>query len=219
MLRSMLGALRIGGVLFLEVPNIEIIGEPDTVEEFFMDKHTFHFSRDVLVPFLERLGFDVLSGKADTDRANITIVARKQQADKGEGGRNPELARYTKELIARYIPMLQANREQLKPVAEKLYAFMGRQRVAFWGAGRLFDALVKYGGLRTDRVACLIDTYLSRYTPELHGVAVKSPEYLKIASPQVVIVLARSSADEIVSAVRRFGVRHVFKYQDIFTGI
>lgn len=207
--------LRPGGWMYLEVPNLDFINDDNIVEEFFIDKHTFHFTRQVLVDRLESLGFDIVEGRGDDDCSNICFVVRRgamrndpQPIDKVGVERNIEL-------IRRYERKLSHNRLRLVEVADKLYEFMGRQKVVLWGAGRIFDALVQYGNLRTDRIFGLVDSYLAKILQEVHGVPIRMPDSLRRAQPDVVVVLAKSSAEEIARTARRFGVRHVILLNDL----
>lgn len=218
MLQQMFDALVPEGLLYLEVPNIEAITLLDTVEEFFIDKHSFHFDRPSLIEFVESLGFEIISGRDDLDPFNISLLLRRRS----DGGlhiyhsQDEGFAEAHRILITNYANILTSNRARLRQLIEaRIVPFMERQKVAFWGAGRIFDALVKYGKLDTTRVQCLVDRHLWHIVNETHGVSVQRPEVLKRFEPQVVIVLARSAAGEIADEVRRFGVRHVVKFQDL----
>lgn len=218
MLRQIWRLLKEDGYLLLEVPNIEVLSTPDMLEEFFIDKHRFHFNRKLLTAFIQHLGFTVEYGMDSDDVFNITLLLRKQAhlALPKFLPPNPKTPTANKDLIQNYIVTLNTNREHLQNIVEtKIHPFMARQKVAFWGASKLFDALVRFGGLQTDQVYCLVDEYLWNILPMVHGVNVNRSEYLKIAQPQVVIVLARSSADEIVEKVRRFGVRNIIRITDL----
>lgn len=218
MLRQLFTALVPNGLLYLEVPNIEAIALHDTIEEFFIDKHTFHFDRSGLIDFIGSLGFEIVSGKDDIDPFNIALLLCRGP----DGGiptyqlKHAGSVEAHRMLIDNYIHILTDNRVRLRRlVNEHIIPFMGRQKVAFWGAGRIFDALVKYGNLDTTQVQCLVDSHLWGIVSETHGVAIQRPEYLKRFEPQVVIILARSSAEAIVDEVHRFGVRHAIKFQDL----
>ena len=218
MLKRMFDCLRIGGFLFLEVPNINIIKEEDTVEEFFIDKHTFHFNRSLLCQYLKFLGFKILYGENSSDQFNITFVAVKEEGKQGNQIFRSEtnlLAENNKKLLRNYSDTLYRNREKLAQLTDtKIIPLLSRQKIVFWGAGRIFDALVKYSHLGTEGFE-LVDEYLWKIVPKIHGIEVHRPEYLRISQPQVVIVLARSSADEIVSKARSFGCRNVIKFEDL----
>lgn len=218
MIETMSDLLKIGGYAFLEVPNADIMMEDDIVEEFFIDKHRFHFNRKPLVDYCEFIGFEIVYGKNDTDVSNITLVLKKVTQRDPEAKfavENPELVIHNKESIKKYEATLTKNREKLKAVAAKLDTFMDRQKVAFWGGGRIFDALVRYGGLHAEKAACVIDRYLADKIDQVHNVKLQKPEAIKMVDPQVVVILAKSSTDEIYQEVRNSGVRHVIKFEDL----
>lgn len=218
MLRQIWNVMVLGGYLLLEVPNIEVLSAPDVLEEFFIDKHRFHFNRELLVTFVEHIGFQVVYGPEADDMFNITLLLRKREPSAKENNliQDSELGIANVELIQEYVTKLGANRNRLRNIVDtKIHPFIARQKVAFWGASKIFDALVRFGGLEASQVHCLVDEYLWRILPSVHGVTVNRPEYLKIAQPQVVIVLARSSADEIVEKSRGFGVKNIIKITDL----
>jgi len=111
------------------------------------------------------------------------------------------------------------NRKNLKKVVAKLEPFMERQKVAFWGASKIFDALVRFGGLKTDSLICVVDEYLWKILPEAHGIAVEHPDVLKEKNPDVVIVLACSSANEIARKIRRLGIRNVVIFSQLLSSV
>ena len=205
-----------GGWCFLEVPNIDAIGHADIVEEFFIDKHTFHFDRLSLARLVEATGFDIAHGRDDRDHLNISLVLRRSERGPSPAPSDRALAQRNVDLIARYRETLERNRALLRRVvSEKLAPLAGRQKVAYWGAGRIFDALVKYGGLQPAHVYRLVDRHLAGLMSDAHGVRIDKPEALKAAEPHVVVVLARSSEAEIARSAHRFGVRHVVTFTDL----
>jgi SAM-dependent methyltransferase len=222
MLRQIHGCLKVGGYLFLEVPNLDVLQDRDTVEEFFIDKHRFHFNRSLLGAFLQHLGFRIVHGAQDTDLFNITFVLTKEAPSCPAAGFEPPnagLAEANRALIAEYVQTLAHNRSRLKQVVEKIHWFAGRQKVAFWGAGRLFDALICHGGLEVGRTWGVVDEYLSKVLPEAHGQPIRRPEQLKSNPPDVIIVLARSSAAKIAARARSFGIRKIITMSDLLHSV
>ncbi|HSA83517.1 MAG TPA: class I SAM-dependent methyltransferase [Patescibacteria group bacterium] len=215
MIRSVHQALRKDGYFFLEIPNIEIIGQSDIVEEFFIDKHTFHFNRELLIDFVKQVGFSVVSGEKDTDVSNITLLLQKKGDQKNFVAKDKKLALKNKKLIKTYKTLLSENKKKLKEVSDKLYSFMDRQKVVLWGGGRIFDALIKYGELKTDKIMLLVDDYLSKYVSEVHGVKLHTSQSLRLANPDVVIILAKNATEEIYQKVKKFGIRHVVRFSDL----
>lgn len=216
MLKQIYDATKTGGHLFLEVPNVEILYDKNNVEEFFMDKHSYHFNKSILCAYLRHIGFEIVHDRSDI--YNISLLLKKLSSVDTNlpfQTNNEKLSIDNKEMIKKYVQVLQDNRNKLKNVANRLHQFFDRQKVVIWGAGRIFDALIKYGGLRTDKIVALVDEYLWRVHPKVHNMAVKKPDFIRLATPDVVIILARSSADEIESKVRKFGVRHVIKFSNL----
>lgn len=225
MLRQIGDSLRPGGFLFLEVPNLMGIDSDEIVEEFFIDKHRFHFTRELLCDYATAIGWRVVHGAEDRDPMNITLVLVREASD-ANGGLAPTwrpldegAAARHRQMIARYAEMLAANRARLRRVVERLRPFLARQRVAVWGAGRIFDALVVHGGLDVSQLCCVVDEFLWPHVPEVHGVRVQRPEQLKMVMPQVVLVLARSSAAAIAARVRSLGIKNVILFSDLLKAV
>ncbi len=146
-----------GGRVFLEVPNLTAISDPTIVEEFFIDKHTFHFTRSVLIRWLSAFGLRVVVGEEAVDPYNVTLICEKTNPGPAP---SESSAASTVSLIRDYVETLAATRTRLRPVAASLERLAERQRVAIWGAGRLFDALVRFGHYDASKVR-----YLIRYVP------------------------------------------------------
>jgi len=213
MLRQIRHTLRPTGRLFLEVPNLHLVDDPEVAEEFFIDKHSFHFDPPSLVDLLAIAGFDI-DWRSDDEDPNITVIARPGEPRGIDP--TPSRAGANLSLIQRYAENLADNRVRLGKVAQQIHALAARQRTAVWGAGRLFDALIRFGGLDPSSIV-LIDEYLSRHLDDVHGVPVNPPRVLRRDQPQVVIVLAKSSATEITRRVRAFGIKNVVSYQDLLS--
>lgn len=214
--KSMLEAshqlLKPDGYMYVEVPSIDILGDPRGVEEFFIDKHTFHFSRATLVNLVESCGFEIVDD-FQSDDYNIKLLFRRIEFSR-------KLAKLidstAKKLIAAYPGILNQNRELLTQlVATRLMPLSKRQKVAYWGANRIFDALVKYGGLTQDDVFMLVDTHMAGKLDHSAGICIEHPDYLRVKEPQVCVVLARSSEATVASLAYDIGIRHVLKYSEL----
>jgi len=202
------------GFIFIEVPNTEIISQDkNIVEEFFIDKHKFHFTSTVLENIFSASGFCLLKRKKD--RYNLTYIFRKEK------NRHSKLTIHStikkeKDFVSIYSKRLSENRNLLVKVCQqKLNPFMKRQRVAFWGASRIFDALIKYGRLEKKLIFLLVDKFISQILQEVHGIAVKEPEWLKIFEPDVVCILARSSTKSLETVSHEMGFRWVITFDEI----
>ena len=194
--------LKDGGLLILDAPNIAVIGADDIVEEWFIDKHLYHFSIRTLSRMVEAAGFEILEPPDVSDRENIFIVARKSAATPAPVTADPSEVDRAVELISTYGATRSHNIDALHAVAAELCE-MAPRRVAMWGAGRIFDSLIVHGGFDPKHLAVLIDTYLLAHVAERHGFPLSGPEALPESNPGVVVVMSRGFAGEIVAAAKQ----------------
>jgi SAM-dependent methyltransferase len=194
--------LKHGGLLVIDAPNIAFLGSSDVVEEWFIDKHLFHFSPLTLTRMIESAGFEIVDGPDRSDRDNLLIVARKMATPTPTFGHDRHEAAHAEDLIATYVATRARNLMALTAVAAEIAAMKSR-RIAMWGAGRIFDSLVVHGRFDARALTLLIDKHLKPLVPERHGCEVHAPEALENADAGVVIVMSRSFAPEIVDEARR----------------
>lgn len=217
MLSQMHDAIQVGGFLVIEVPALEAICLPDIVEEYFIDKHPFHFDRATLIDYVTQRGFEVVAGLGDTDPLNISLLLRKiGPASDYKPHDGVARAQRNTFWIEQYRNKLIKNRQLLKVVVEKKLRPLGlRQKVAYWGAGRIFDALVKYGGLTHQDVFMLVDRYLHGIVHSTHDVAIDKPELLRLREPQVIVILGNSAENAMAKQAYEMGIRHIIKFSEL----
>jgi len=189
-------ALAPNGYLLVEVPNTALLSSNDIVEEFFIDKHLYHFSARTLARLLTSCGFRAVSLADPRDTVNITVVAVKADGiPVGDFADSREVEAATAS-ISTYHAMRMQNLAALARVARIIDA-MAPRKVAVWGAGRLLNSLIMNGGLKPQALAAVVDKHLIRYASEAHGIRLTPPEDLGRVKPDVVVVMSRSFADEI----------------------
>ena len=207
--------LKPGGLLVLDAPNIALIGGDDILEEWFIDKHLYHFSETTLTRMVEAAGFTILERPDPGDRINLLIVARKTGAPIATIAADPMEVARADNLLASYVRTRAANCAALADAARELQSLRS-QRVALWGAGRLFDSLVRAGGFDPSDLALLIDAHLIHHMDSRHGVRLSPPHALSGAMVDVVVVMSRGFADEIVAEVRRLAPKaRIILYADL----
>jgi 2-polyprenyl-3-methyl-5-hydroxy-6-metoxy-1,4-benzoquinol methylase len=209
--------LKPGGLLILDAPNIAFLDGDDIVEEWFIDKHLYHFSARTLMRMISAAGFVIVAAPDLADRENLLIVARKLAT-----GTRPTLddQREVSE-AARLISAYQATRARnlaaLTFVAAEIAALKPK-RVAIWGAGRLFDSLVVHGGFAPAMLSHLIDKHLIKHLDNRFGRSLDAPEALATAQPDVIIVMSRGFAHEIVAEARALAPRaEIVTYSDLLS--
>jgi len=184
------------GHLLLEVPNLAMIGLNDIVEEFFIDKHLYHFSARTLARLLAASGFRAVAVADPRDAVNITIVAVKADAGAAPVESDAREVEAATALISSYHATRLQNLSALVSVAGMIDA-MAPRRVAVWGAGRLLNSLIENGGLKPASLTAVVDKHLIRYAQDAHGVRLTAPTDLARLKPDIVVVMSRSFAGEI----------------------
>lgn len=210
-------ALRDGGLHFLEVPNLFNICDQSNVEEFFIDKHTFHFSRESLELLVAHAGFEIVSQNPESDLYNITYLLRKVSAPKTlplPQRMVHEYAAHVRSRLSVYSRTLSINRLNLRVKARKIEELSLHSNVALWGGGRVFDALVRYGNLDVSKVCFMIDSFITPYVNSQHTLKYFLPENNPRTADSVV-VLARSSSKEIADSARKIGLSGVLFLSDL----
>jgi SAM-dependent methyltransferase len=208
--------LKPGGLLFLEVPNMALIGDSDIVEEWFIDKHLYHFTGGTLAAMLARARLEIVEGPDPADRINLTVVARRALTPllpEDSGNAAEAFA-----LLAAYRAARQRNLGRLQAAARNIEVF-GAGRVAIWGAGRLFHSLVVHGRLDAGTLGAIVDRHLPPEALTVAGAAVARPDALSAVKPEVIVVMSRSFADEIAGEAHSLapGAR-IVAFADLLAG-
>jgi SAM-dependent methyltransferase len=206
--------LKDGGLLVIDAPNTALLGSEDIVEEWFIDKHLFHFSARTLSRMIEAAGFTIIEQNDPADAINLLFVARKTGTPNTAATADPAEAVQALALIASYQKTRAYNLAALSAAAREISALAPR-RVALWGAGRLFDMLVREGGFDPAALSLLIDANLKKHMDSRHGMVLSTPDDLA-GNADVVVVMSRMFADEITADAKARAPRaEIILYADL----
>lgn len=185
------------GFIFLEVPNSLSIQRGDSLEEFFIDKHLYHFTPSSLRTLIESKGFHIWM--IESDAANISIIfGRNKKTFNYEYEEEPSSI----ELINSYKKSKKLMSKAFKIKAERFNQMMSAgNQLAFWGAGRIFDQLVK-NGLEIKNISKLIDKNLWKYLKDSNGVKIENSENINLDGLDHIIVTSREFYDEISKEIK-----------------
>lgn len=183
--------LKNDGYLYIEVPSIEILKDKNNLEEFFIDKHTYHFSSDSLIQYLKKYNLSIIY--LNDDGFNISILAKKS----------------SKINIKKYNTILKNNRKNLKQSIIKFNHKFKNKTLAFYGVGKTLDALIKYGDLKLNNVKFLVDDYICKYINEIHNKKVFDKEILKTKKVDCVILLTKSSSKKIEVFLKENNIEYI----------
>ena len=179
------------GILWIDVPNLEGIKDPMGVEEFFLDKHTFHFEPNTLRNMLKSVGFQIVENYSDFLNLALRLSpATPEKTDEFAASITP------KDFVA-YKDLLEHNRTIMSKVAREIEAI---SNVGIYGAGRILDALVKHGKFNHQEFT-IADRYLWE-SAETIGINIQDPTSVDWATFDAVVILARSSQEQIKEWLR-----------------
>ena len=197
--------LQADGILWIDVPNLEGINDLQVIEEFFIDKHMYHFELNTLKNLLHHCNFEIQNSFGDD--LNIVLTATPTKTTK------PVLlnSKITRLDILKYQELLLRNRAVLPDIVEKLQM---TPNVAIYGAGRILDALIRYGGLKTVNIT-VADKFLWETASGL-GIAIENPEKVDWRSYDEIFILGRSSIKEIREWLSNNGARKITAFQDLW---
>lgn len=177
-------SLRNNGYLYIEVPNAEVIESSNNLEEFFIDKHTFHFFPHTLLQYFFKSNF-LKVVRINIDKFNITVLAQKQSQPGSFWSDN-------------YTRTLDLNRNKLPELVRRINEIAVGKKLAFYGAGKVIDAIVKYGGFDMRKVNLIVDDYMADYMPEVYGIPVVKSYDSKISHAIDIVFLSGRSSNKIL---------------------
>lgn len=200
MLQKIRSCMKNNSYLYIDVPSIQVLSKNDTVEEFFIDKHTFHFSKEVLVNYLKYLGFDI--NWANDDTYNITILARKQNKSIDKN-------------IQNYIKTKKYNIKKLKKIGKYINTVSNKEKICLYGATKIYDALVKYGNLNTQKITYIVDDFLQGYITQVHGKELTPSNFITSNNTNIVFLLTRSATLPLLKKLEEKNIKNVITFEKL----
>lgn len=209
MLKQIFESLKFGGRFFLAVPNL--IWHKDVIEEFFIDPHTYHFNFYVLKGILEKTGFKIIK-HGDPEGSDAIFILEKinETFILDETDKDFDINTNIKESIEEYQNLITFNRNLVKETVQFINEHCNNGKKYFiWGAGRIFDALIKFGGLESHENLYLIDKFLSDMFTHSNNMKVNKPSEIKdlIDEESIVYIASRDYKDEILLEASDLGFK------------
>lgn len=217
-LKAIREAMTDEALLFLEVPNLALLENDDLVEEWFIDKHLYHYSISTLIDLVQKAGYSIVEGPDPRDTTNISLLLKKNLSSIHPALHSSDFE-MNHALVSRYAEKLQRNQDRLRQGAKKLTEFTRDKKVAIWGAGRIYTSIVDIGDFDPKALCCVVDKHLHQYVPEMFGVAIDKPAALSSKHPDVVLVASRLYLDEIKAELSEIiGDVQVLTLDDVLEG-
>jgi SAM-dependent methyltransferase len=197
-LKEIWSSMKPDGLMFLEVPNLDFISNKDVVEEFFIDKHLYHYSSKCFEELLYITGYDILKRNVDVENLTYLVTPNKKIKDVNsiKGIECDDSSDIVCNRVSAYAKNLELAEKNLNSVSKTILSYLPK-KVVIWGAGRLFDLLFKYGELNTDSLHGLIDANLGDYISHVHNIPILPPTSLSELHPDIIVIASRTYFTEI----------------------
>jgi hypothetical protein len=161
------------------------------IQEFFIDKHKFHFDSSVLDKFLTSLGLEVIDCSVE-DRNIVFCCIKKYK-------------RFTNN-ITEYINTIQINRDKLYNASKTIQNLASSHSVAIYGASQNLNALIKYGKLELKNISYIIDDHLYGYIDTIQDKHILSIDKIKDTNIEYFILLTKSSTELIIEKIKNHNI-------------
>lgn len=194
-------------IIFLEVPNTQIITTKDCYNEFFIDKHNFHFTSTTITNIFTEYGLEVVADKSNN--YNLTYILKSCK-------NTYEIVNsysYNLSLIETYLHNKAKIDIDLSKVANFINKISNKQKIVIWGANHILDAVVQKG-LILDNIFAIVDDHIYKYMPLYQNSNINSSNVLKERLPDIIVVFAGMSSDKIVDKARKY-LRNVITIKEI----
>ena len=209
-LKKLNSLMKDDGIFFLEIPNTNQIFYKDKIyEEYFIDKHLYHFNPQTISSILENFSF--FTEKIFSNQFNIILILRKKKISLFK-----KKNIFYKKVINQYYINKERNSKIIKKISKKINFLKKNRKVIFFGAGRILNTFFE-NGLNTNNLIFLIDNYLSGKIKENHNLEIYNSEYLlkkKINKNYLIFIFARDAENDIFKFLKQKNLHLLLRYRN-----
>ena len=195
-------------ILFLEVPNTnQIYYENKIYEEYFIDKHLNHFTPKVILQLLEKFGF--YSEQIISNQFNMILILRKKKI---KSSKKLQIV----DVVNNYYLSKKKTEIQIKNITKKINKIKKKNKVIFFGAGRILNTFFE-NGLDNNNVVCLIDNFLYGKVKSNNNLKIYNSTYLnKLNKNNIIFIFAREAEESIYLDLKKMNFKFIKKISDFF---
>ena len=193
-------------ICYFEVPNLFSIKQDNLIEEFFIDKHLFHYSEETFSDLIEMSGFSILDDGIFIDNDNIRIVCKPRKNPIKVDFKREKKSKLIFNMHEVYAKNLKNNYDKIKRASKKISQLCKKKRVVFWGAGRIFDSIVVNGNLDTSLLHGLVDKNLPNFVSEMHGKKILFTTEIENLNPEAIVISSRAYKNEIINEINEYNL-------------
>ena len=189
------------GYFFLDVPAIEDFIDDDLLDDFFYDKHLLYFSKQRLVTFLEAHDLNVIWSRSSGNGC-LEVLAQVNSdtsSDKSIESQFSSSNTINPSQISDYSVRLKSNRSLLPKITRNIMNYISSVNcnICAFGAGRILDSFVVYGGLNVEAFDYFIDNFLYDASDSVNGLNICRFSDLDLSGDSIFILFTRKNSDSL----------------------
>jgi SAM-dependent methyltransferase len=206
-LHGVRAALRLGGVIYVEVPDATRYAEfPTAPFQDFNTEHINHFSPASLRNALEAVSFGVRAAapKLIEAAAGVPYPACYAVAERTDEPRRPSHDATLRPAIEAYVRMSAVAMARVRAEIDRLLA--AHDRLVVWGVGQTTFKLLSQTALGGAAIIAFADTSSTYHGRTLRGVPIVAPAELRGHPPHPILVGSLVNRASIVDSIGRLGL-------------
>lgn len=212
--------LKTNGYIFIDLPNTEQINQEKNIyEEYFVEKHRFHFFPTDIIQIFENLNYKLTF--LETDDYNFTcifqkIITNQKISKKKLISTSPNIFRKRCKMLLMYRKKYLKTAKFLSKISKKINKIKNKNQIIFYGGGRLLFNFFN-NGLTNKNIILVIDNFLFDKTKKINGLKISNKKILKKLKSKKfpIIVFARSSFDEIKKELIFEGFKKIIDFRKL----
>jgi 2-polyprenyl-3-methyl-5-hydroxy-6-metoxy-1,4-benzoquinol methylase len=209
--------LKDGGYLYLELPRTELINRDNSIAEYFIDNHLYHFTSDTLANYLSDYNFDIIY-KEVTDWENHVYILKKKSDVNLQNIKHFNKYKENDSMIRSYAINRENNLKIVTSAGILINKFINNgDKIAIWGMGRLFNIFYLNTNVEWNKIIYFVDKYLGMYVDNVNNISIDKPEILSGVKLDKLIIFSDIYAEEIKaeSASYLTSVKEVIFYTEL----
>lgn len=194
-------SLNENGILLIGVPNTLLY--KNLIEEIFIDTHTFHFTFNSLINYINLLNFQIIY-KGNKNHNDLIFLLKKNKNNKTK---KKKLLLDKNFSFPKYSRIINTNRKKIENLVIKIKKLSQKKIILIWGAGRIFDTLIKFGQLKPSKNILLYDKFLKKVPKNKYNFKIINEEKLLNIkrNKTIVLIASRDYSRQIIQVIKKIG--------------
>lgn len=214
--------LKLGGIFYVEVPNIEMISDR-SITSFFNYEHVIYFTSGCLANYFLKHGFRILSVETDPGYPAIRIIGQKEESISPQVPDSSIHYDYVKNSTLMDQKYHEKN-EFIRKIQDKIAHLtkiwkQNNSRVLIYGTGNHTTCLLKMMDIGEVNFIGFVDSDVRKHGVRYRNHLINGPDSIERLEPDVILISSYSCQNEIAGTLDGYetmGIDIVKLYDEVF---